>query len=90
MFLISSFEENILNVLHHFGEDREKAEMAFTATLKEKMTSVEWDDLSSADVESILDDGFASYGCGVVNFIDTDGWEDMDILDGIDANFGKK
>lgn len=88
MFLVASFEDNVLNMIHHYGENREKAELAFLATVREKVSN--WDEYTHSDVEAILDLGFEGYGCGVINFIDTSGWEDMDILDHIEENFGKK
>lgn len=82
MFLVVTIEKNVINEIQYMGEDREKAELAFLATLRECLTN--WDEYTPGDVEAILVDGFESYGKGAVNFIDTDDWESADILGRID------
>ncbi len=70
MFIVQvNDNDGILQDLIHVGIDRAKADAAFLSVCAERFTN--WSEYGAIDVQSLLEDGYAKFGGGIIMLIDT-------------------
>lgn len=79
MFMVQVNDKyGVLKEITHFGTDRAVAEQHFLSACEQSISN--WNEYSPGDVETICDEGYAEFGGGAVNFIDTDGYTSDDAI----------